>query len=213
MHRPNPGFSVRRWLSAIGVSLILSAIGARAQSAQSAQSADGLRERLDAASYRAFTAVLDSARSAGLPEAPLISKAQEGLLKKASPPAILAATRGLLLRLRQSRAALGSSASTAELEAGASALRAGASNGQLSALRSTRAGQGVTVPLVVLADLLARGVPPDSAARALQAMAAANATDAAFSALRLSIERDISGGVAPATAAGLRFRAMLGRQP
>ncbi|MDZ7632824.1 MAG: hypothetical protein U5K74_16165 [Gemmatimonadaceae bacterium] len=173
-----------------------------------------LKDRLDPGSFRVFAAMLDSARTAGLPAAPLISKAQEGLLKRAAPNAIIAASRGLLVRMRQSRDALGSTAGPAELEAGASALRAGATTSQLAELRTSRGGKGIAVPLVVLADLLARGVPRDTAARALQAMAAANATDAAFNALRLSIERDISGGMLPATAAGIHYRAALGgRQP
>lgn len=181
-----------------------------------AQTADlgALRDRLDPASFRALTSLVDSAQATGLPVAPLISKAQEGLLKRAAPPAIVAATRGLLVRLRQSRDALGLAASPAELEAGASALRAGAGASQLAAIRTARASQGVAVPLVVLADLLARGVPRDTAARAVQAMAAANATDAAFTALRLGIERDITGGMSPAAAAGARYRALLGeKQP
>jgi len=171
-----------------------------------------LRDRLDPASFRSLSALVDSAQATGLPIAPLVSKAQEGLLKRATPPAIIAATRGLLVRLRQSRDALGVAASPAELEAGASALRAGAGASQLTALRAARPGQGVAVPLVVLADLIARGVPRDTAARAVQAMAAANATDAAFNALRLGIERDITGGMSPAAAAVMRYRALSGEK-
>lgn len=168
-----------------------------------------LRDRFDPGSFRTLSGLVDSAQAAGLPVAPLISKAQEGLLKRAAGPVIIAATRGLLVRLRQSRQALGTGASPAELEAGASALRAGAGMAQLTELRATRSGRGVAVPLVVLADLIARGVPRDTAARAVQAMAAANATDAAFDALRLGIERDIRSGMSPAAAAGIRYRSLL----
>jgi hypothetical protein len=174
---------------------------------------EALRDRLDAGSYRALASLVDSARTAGLPTAPLISKAQEGLLKRASPTAIVSATHGLLIRLRQAREALGTAATAPELEAGASALRSGAISRHLIDLRASRGAQSVAVPLVVLADMLARGVPRDTAARAVQAMASANATDAAFNALRLSIERDISGGMSPAASAGMRYRAVLGRQP
>jgi hypothetical protein len=204
---PPPQYALRMFF----VGLAVCALAATAGAQQSDVTA--LRDRMDAASYRAMLALVDSARGAGLPTAPLISKAQEGLLKRAAPSAIVAASQGLLTRLRVAREALGLAALPAELEAGASALRAGAVARNLVDLRANRTGQGVTVPLVVFADLLARGVPKDTAARALQAMAAANATDAAFNALRLSIERDISGGMSPATAAGMRYRAMLGRQP
>ncbi len=198
----------RWWLAGAALLCLGPALGA--------QSGDllALRDRLDGASFRVLTALVDSAQAAGLPVAPLVSKAQEGLLKRATAPAIVAASRGLLVRLRQSREALGLTASPAEIEAGASALRAGAGASQLSALRTARSSQGVAVPLVVLADLIARGVPRDTAARAVQAMAAANATDAAFNALRLGIERDITAGMSPAAAAGMRYRALMGeKQP
>lgn len=190
---------------------LLAALALRAGAQQS--DVETLRDRLDAGSYRALASLVDSARAAGLPTAPLISKAQEGLLKRASSGAIVSATQSLLGRLRQAREALGTSASTPELEAGASALRAGAMSKQLTDLRTSRGTQSVAVPLVVFADMLARGVPRDTAARAVQAMASANATDAAFNALRLSIERDISSGMSPAASAGMRYRAVLGRQP
>lgn len=196
-----------RWLAGL-TALILSAGALTAQQRE----LDALRDRLDGATFRAFTALIDSAHVAGVPTSPLISKVQEGLLKRASNTAILSASRGLLSRLQQARGALGASTAT-EIEAGASALRAGAAASQLAALRAARGAQGVTVPLVVLADLLARGVPLDTAARALQALASANATDAAFSTLRLNIERDITGGKSPAEAAGTRFRAILERHP
>ena len=198
-----------RWITAVAMALLVCAVPALAQQQEAL---DDLRARLDATSFRTLSALLDSARIAGLPSAPLISKAQEGLLKKAQPIAIVAAARNLLARMRVSRDALGT-ATPSEIEAGASALRAGASSAQLSELRLSRAGRNVAVPLMVVADLLARGVPRDTAARAVQAMITANATDDAFNALRMNIERDISGGMSPAVAAGLRYRALLGRQP
>jgi hypothetical protein len=205
--------SLRRSARRAASIVALAFLGAGRLTAQQ-EELDALKDRLDPGSFRALASLVDSARAAGLPTAPLISKAQEGLLKRAAPGAIVSASRSLLTRLRQSRDALGTTASAAELEAGASALRAGAIPGQLAELRASRAGRGIAVPLVVLADLLARGVPRDTAARALQAMAAANATDAAFNALRLSIERDITGGMSPAAAAAMRYRAALGgRQP
>ena len=200
----------RLWrLSLSGCALLLAATSASAQQELLA----GLRDRLDAPTFRALTSLADSARAAGLPTEPIVSKVQEGLLKRAASPAIMAAARGLVIRLRQSRDAIGPSASPAEIEAGASALRAGAASTQLAELRAARGARGIAVPLVVLADLLARGVPRDTAARTVQTMASANATDAAFQALRLNIERDITGGMSPAAAAGMRYRALLERQP
>jgi hypothetical protein len=193
--------------------LLLSALASLPGHAQQQRELENLRDRLDASTFTAVVALMDSATASGLPTAPLVSKVQEGLLKRATPGSILVAARGLLGRLRDGRAALGVSATPVEIEAAASALKAGAVAEHISTLRQQRSGGPLTVPLVVLADLLSRGVPRDTAARAVQAMAAAHATDAAFNALRLSIERDITGGMSPALAAGMRYRAMLGRQP
>ena len=172
-----------------------------------AQALEALRPRLDPASYAAVAAAVDSAESVGLPSAALVSKAQEGVLKRASGPQVVQATRALLGRLRTASAALGSGANPAEIEAAASALRVGATPAQLAQLRGVRSGRNVAVPLVVLTDLLARGVPADAATRALSLLGEANATDAAFGTLRAEIERDIQGGVAPAAAALARSRA------
>ncbi|MCU0618767.1 MAG: hypothetical protein MUF40_02520 [Gemmatimonadaceae bacterium] len=166
-----------------------------------------LRGRLDPATWSAVAAAVDSAQLAGLPAAALVSKAQEGVLKRASGAQVIAATHALLGRLRAAAGALGAGATPADIEAGASALRVGATPTQLAALRTARSGRSATVPLVVLTDLLARGVPAEAATRALTLLGEANATDAAFGTLRAEIERDIQSGVAPASAAMVRSRA------
>lgn len=186
------------------IALVALALAARGAGAQGAEP---LRGRLDAASFAAVAAAVDSAQAERLPAQALVSKAQEGLLKRATGPQVVGATRALLARLRAAQLALGGDAAPADLEAAASALRAGATGPQLAALRTARPGRPLAVPLVVLADLLARGVPADAATRALSLLGEANATDAAFGTLRAEIERDIAGGVAPAAAALQRSRA------
>ena len=56
------------------------------------------------------------------------------------------------------------------------------------------------VPLAVLADLVASGVPPDSAAAAVLVLAG-NLRDADLVEFRRAVERDIALGASPATAA------------
>ena len=87
---------------------------------------------------------------------------------------------------------------SAELTAGAAALRAGASPTILTELRQTR-GEPLTMPLAVLADLVASGVPVDSAAGAVLALAA-RARDADLVEFRRAVERDIALGAPPAAA-------------
>nr|MCU0627614.1 hypothetical protein [Gemmatimonadaceae bacterium] len=66
--------------------------------AQAIAGLDALRGRLDPASWSAVSAMVDSAQGAGLPANALVSKAQEGVLKRASGPQVVTATRALLGR-------------------------------------------------------------------------------------------------------------------
>jgi hypothetical protein len=148
--------------------------------------------------------VADSLRSAGLPDAPVYSKAAEGVLKGADDARILTVVRSLARGLGEARQALGAEASDAEIVAGASALHAGVPPAEL---RQMRDGQprgstaSLAVPLTVLADMITRGVPPNDAAASVNALLARRMDDARFQALRVGIERDISAGRPPGAAA------------
>jgi hypothetical protein len=156
-------------------------------------------ERLDSAARAPVAALLDSARAAGLPPEPLIQRALEGTTKGAPPDRVVAAVRRLATDLGRARDALGQSADPLELDAGAAALRAGASPAALAQLRRAR-HQPLMVPLAVLADLVASGVPPDSAAAAVLVLAG-SARDADLVEFRRAVERDIALGASPAGAA------------
>ena len=151
-------------------------------------------------------AMLDSARADGLPTEPLVDRALEGAAKGAPADRIIVAVARLRDELVAVRSALGDPLSTAELTAGASALRAGASTTDLAQLRKLRASQPLTVPAAVLADLVAAGVPADTAVRAVLALAPSTA-DAEYVAFRRNVQRDIELGASPAAALGVRLRA------
>ncbi len=162
------------------------------------QQTDPRLERLDAATRPAVAALVDSAGRALLPTEPLVQRALEGATKRASGELIVAAVRRFAVELGHARDALGSTASPAELSAGAAALRAGASPTVLARLRQARR-EPLTMPLAVLADLVASGVPVDSAAAAVLALAA-RARDADLVEFRRAVERDIALGAPPAAA-------------
>lgn len=171
-----------------------------------------LAGRLDAPVLNTVSPLLDSVRAAGLPTEPLVDKALEGASKGASGARILAAMRTLAGDLGLARAALGGGAREPELVAGAAAIRAGATRNDLVLLRSEREGS-LTVPLAVLANLVARGVPSDTAAAVVHQLAARGAPDQAFTDLQLEVERDIGTGASPAAAASVRGRARGGGSP
>src|SRR5713226_4965170 len=163
-----------------------------------AQQVDPRLERLDAATRPVVAALIDSARTASLPTEPLVQRALEGATKGAPEGVIVAAVRRLAVDLGRAREALGSTASPAELGAGAAALRAGASQATLAELRHARR-EPLIVPLAVLADLVASGVPVDSAAAAVLSLAG-RARDADLVEFRRAVERDIALGAPPAAA-------------
>lgn len=158
---------------------------------------DQARVRIDA--------MLDSARADGLPTEPLVDRALEGAAKGAPADRIIVAVARLRDELVAVRSALGDPLSTAELTAGASALRAGASTSDLAQLRRLRANQPLTVAAAVLADLVAAGVPADTAVRAVLALAPSTA-DAEYVAFRRNVQRDIELGASPSAALGVRLR-------
>jgi hypothetical protein len=159
-------------------------------------------ERVDSTTRAVVTALVDSARAAGLPAEPLVQRALEGATKGAPGDRIVAAVRRLAVDLDRARGALGSATGAAELEAGASALRAGASPAVLTRLHRARRAP-LIVPLAVLADLVAGGVPPDAAASAVLTLAVAE--DAELIEFRRNVERDIALGAPPAAAAAVRL--------
>ena len=175
---------------------LLAALLAAAPAA--AQQVDPRLERLEGATRRVVAALIDSARAASLPTEPLVQRALEGTAKGAPEGVIVAAVRRLAVDLGRARDALGSTASPAELSAGAAALRAGASQTTLAELRQARR-EPLIVPLAVLADLVASGVPVDSAAAAVLSLAG-RARDADLVEFRRAVERDIALGAPPAAA-------------
>lgn len=198
----------RPFLLALACAVVLSLVPGPAASAQDAR----LEARVDGRTRAQLQPILDSARVAGIPLEPLVDKALEGATKGASRPRIVEAVRTLSRTLGAARVALGGVASDAEIVAAADALEAGIRPGQLGYLRNLRTDRSITVPLAVLADLVARGVPPDTAAQAVLVLARAGAVDAQFIGLRIDVERDIGSGIAPVTAVVMRSEASVRAQ-
>jgi hypothetical protein len=169
--------------------------------------------RLDPTVRHAVAVMLDSARQAGLPTAPIESKVFEGLSKKVHSRRILAAARNVYESLRLARAALGKDASTDELTAGAGALRVGVTTAELANLARGQREKLLTVPLVVLADLVTRGVPRDTASQTIFQLWQRGAGDDDFYGLWRGVERDIVSGTAPGVALLARAREIPSRVP
>jgi hypothetical protein len=149
--------------------------------------------------------LLGEAGAKGIPTELLVDRALEGAAKGAPAAAIVTAVSRLRDELEAVRGVWGAPASTAELSAGASAIRAGATVDDLSRLRRLRPNQALTVAAAVLADLVASGVPADTAIGAVLVLAS-EAADADYLAFRRNVQRDIALGASPAAALGVRLR-------
>lgn len=148
--------------------------------------------------------VLAAAEAGNLPTEPLVDRALEGAAKGASGDLIVRAVVRLAGELQTAQTAFGGDASPGELAAGASAIRAGASQSDLAELRERRAGE-LTIAAAVLADLVAVGVPSDTAISAVLALAS-DLADSDYVAFRRNVERDIELGATPAGALDVRLR-------
>ena len=178
--------------------------------AMAAAAQDQRLDRLDPSVRPLVASVIDSARAAGLPTEPLVQRALEGATKGAPGEVIVGAVQRLVADLGEARSALGPGTTPPELAAGAAALRAGAGPAVLAKLRRARS-QTITVPLAVLADLVASGVPVDSAAAAVLALASTT-RDADLVEFRRAVERDIALGAPPGMAVSTAASAAYGAQ-
>jgi len=196
----------RRDLVTLAVAVLATLPVARRAGAQDMR----LAAQLDPATATRVGSIVDRARAASLPTEPLIDKALEGARKRAPAARILDAVGALAARLDTSRTALGATATESELVAGASALQAGVASPVLRELRAARGTKSLAVPLVVLGDLVTRGVPSDTASALILLVAREGLGDETLLAIQRDVQRDVRDGAHPATAAAIRARGAVG---
>ncbi|HKO14933.1 MAG TPA: hypothetical protein VJU87_01785 [Gemmatimonadaceae bacterium] len=185
--------------------------------AQRAHSSDPRLERLDATTRASVAVVLDSARAARLPLEPLVDRALEGQGKGVDGARIVVAVRQLEADLQLAREALGASTRSDEIAAGANALHAGMTPGDLARVRAAARSCGrrrVTMPLALAADLIARAVPAPAAAELVVRLTGSGLRDPDLATYERNVRLDIERGADPTTSAQTRARgALLRVQP
>ena len=170
--------------------------------------------RLDAPSRTAITALVDSARAQGLPVAPLMEKVDEGMAKGADGPRIVAAVRSLALEMASAHRALGTVASVDEIKAAASAMHAGVPAVELGKMKKQSGlRRSLTLPFTVLADIVSRGVPVETAANAIRSLMGKGARDADLNTFQRNVRVDIEQGAPPAAAVETRAKAVPAPKP
>ena len=185
---------IAKWLAIAGVILVSSRpVAAQASTTNAPQLAPSVKAAVDR--------LADSVRALGLPTDPLYAKAAEGTLKGADEQRVMIAVRRLARELSEAKAALGDGATGAELEAGASAFHAGVASDLVARLGRAARERGtpgrLVMPLVTLADMVARKVSPQAAVASIEALVSRGAADAQLANLRSDVERDIAAGERP----------------
>jgi hypothetical protein len=191
------------------VLLLVGAMSAPAGSSRAGAADESrLAPRLGSSVAVMVGSMLDEARKKGLPTEPLLATALEGAARKASAERIVSAVRSHAAALEIAARALDAHSSEAEIAAGASAFRAGVAPDSLARLRATRRGS-LVVPLVVMADMVARGVDPAAASAAVIAASRRGVSDGHLLRLREHVAQDIRAGATPGDAARVRTQALL----
>jgi hypothetical protein len=170
--------------------------------------------RLDAPTRKAISALVDSARAQGIPVEPLMEKVYQGLAMGADGPRIIVAVRSLTTELGSAHRALGSVATADEIKAAASAMHAGVPAVELGKMKKQSGlRRSLTLPFTVLADIVSRGVPVQTAANAIRSLVGAGAKDKDISDFQRNVSVDIEKGAPPAAAAETRAKGAAPAKP
>lgn len=183
-----------------------------AASAAHAQAAR-LDATADAGVRRAVEREVVTARSIGLPEGLLIAKANEGIAKRATPKRITDAVAALGKRLQVARNQLAPNPSEDEIAAGADALYVGVPAPILKKMRAAWPNRSLALPLGVLTELVAKGLPADRAARTVTDLMTRGASNVQLYTLAQSVQGDVAAGWAPEAALDLRARGVMSLLP
>jgi hypothetical protein len=168
-----------------------------------------LQARLDKPTMIAVNAIVDSARIAKLPTAPLVDKALEGAAKGSDGQKIIAAVQQLSVRMGVAKRMLGAAATSDEIKAGAGAIEAGVSARDLARLRAAAGQHPVTMLLAVLSDLIGQAVPVPTATNVVVQLARSGVKDPDLAQFQRNVRGDISRGADPGVAATTRARGLV----
>jgi hypothetical protein len=190
-----------RWTLSVAV-----LIAARAASGQASQG-------LDSATAAAIAPIVEQARAANLPVALLYAKAREGQVQHVPLAKIEAVVRTLADRMRTANDALRPGASEQELHAAADAIKSGVPPETLSAMRKAGGDGSLAVPIGVLTQLIARGVPVERASMEVVALLQKGAVAKHFIALEESVRQDVLAGRRPDESLDLRLKGIIPNLP
>jgi hypothetical protein len=170
--------------------------------------------RLDAPTRKALTALVDSAKAQGIPVEPLMEKVYQGLAMGADGARIVTAVRSLTVEMANAQRELGTVATADELKAAASAVHAGVPPVELGKMKKQSGlRRSLTLPFTVLADIVSRGVPVQTAVNAIRSLVGAGARDRDISEFQRNVQVDVEKGAQPQAAAETRAKGAVTTTP
>jgi hypothetical protein len=149
---------------------------------------------IDPAAAERLRAIIETTRAKDLPVDPIVGKVRFALTLHAPSAKIVAAAGAVARRLEVARDALAPRPAPNEIVAGENALSEGIGSGVLRKVREASRDRSVEVPLGVLAQLVATGVPVDQATETVTNLIRRGANNRQLVALGDGVERDMSSG-------------------
>lgn len=186
-----------------GVAFILAASSARAQAPAG----------LDSATVAAIEPIIARARAARLPVDLLYARARQGQVSRLPSARIQAAVQKLAERLETANDALAPNATPEELRGAADALQSGVGRETLKLMREAARDASLAVPLGVLTQLVARGVPVEKASVQIVDLLQRGATPTHFIALDDRVRADVLAGKRPDESLDLRLKGIFPNLP
>lgn len=176
-----------------------------------------LSGRVPPAVAAAVASLVDSAQARGLPTGPLVDKALEGAVKGVAPDLIVRAVGGVLQQLGAAatalRTAAGQSAGDDAVEAGAFALDAGLTTGDVGQIaRAADPSHPTAVALQVAGLLAALGVPRAQVVGLVRTTIQSGQPIGDLVNLPSEVQAEMAGGSPPAAAAAGLERAAAAHQ-
>ena len=160
----------------------------------------------DHSAREAIRAQIDDASRRGVPAGPLYSKVREGIAKQSTPGDIRSAVEKLAGRLEIAQRALAPVYGVDEVIAGAGALVVSVPERTLRDMRKAWPDRTLTVPLGVLTELVANGIPARNAAERVYSLLERGASSAQIVELGEAVRADVAAGTPADASIEVRFR-------
>lgn len=168
---------------------------------------------LDSATLAAIAPIVERARAANLPLNLLYTRARQGQVQRLPTAKIEAAVRKFAERLEMAHSALAPNPTAQELTGAVDALQSGVPRETLVEMRRAAKDGSLAVPLAVLTQLVARGVPVEQASVKVVDLLQRGAGAVHFIALDDRVRADVLAGKRPDESLDLRLKGIFPNLP